>query len=116
MSRRYLWGSAIAGAAAGTVVGFFGAGGGMVLIPMLGRLTDIPEASLFSASLRIMLPICLTALIVTGQALPWREALPYLLGSILGGLLALRLRIPTRWLHRILGLLILLGGVRMLWT
>ena len=112
-------GYAIAGAAAGMVNGLFGAAGGMVLIPLLTLLTDLKEQELFSASLAIMLPICIVALGVTAlhQPLPLKESVPYLIGSALGGLAAgiLRKRIPTLWLHRILGLLIIWGGIRYLW-
>jgi uncharacterized membrane protein YfcA len=110
---------AIAGIAAGSINGLFGAAGGMVLIPLLTLLTDLKEEELFSSSLAIMLPICLVALAVTAlhQPLPLAASMPYLAGSSLGGLLAgiLRNRIPTLWLHRLLGLLIIWGGVRYLW-
>ena len=36
----------LAGAAAGTVTGLFGAGGGMILVPALGLLTDLEEETL----------------------------------------------------------------------
>lgn len=110
---------AIAGIAAGSINGLFGAAGGMVLIPLLTLLTDLKEEELFSSSLAIMLPICLVALAVTAlhQPLPLAASMPYLAGSGLGGFLAgiLRNRIPTLWLHRLLGLLIIWGGVRYLW-
>jgi uncharacterized membrane protein YfcA len=50
------------------------------------------------------------------QPLPLTTALPYLIGSALGGILAglLGKRIPTVWLHRGLGILILWGGYRYL--
>ena len=107
-----------AGIAAGAVNGFFGAGGGMVLVPGLAHWAGVPEGALFPTSLRIMLPICLTSLMLSGEALPIKEARPYLVGSGLGGILALPLarKVPTVWLHRVLGLLILLGGGKLLWT
>lgn len=45
-------------------------------------------------------------------------AVPYLVGGAVGGCLAglLYPKIPTKWLHRALGLLIVYGGVRLaLW-
>lgn len=106
-----------AGSAAGAVNGFFGAGGGMVLVPGLQKWGKLPQELLFPSSLRIMLPICLTSLVLSREALPLKAALPYLIGSGLGGLLAIPLskKVPTLWLHRVLGLLILLGGGRLLW-
>lgn len=113
-----IWKMALAGAAAGIVNGLFGAGGGMVLIPLLTALTDLKDREVFPASISIMLPMCLVSLAIgsAGTALPWRSALPYLIGSAIGGVLSgvLGKHIPTVWLHRILGILILYGGWRYL--
>ena len=108
-----------AGFSAGSVAGLFGAGGGMVLVPLLTLLTTVPARSVFPTSLSIMLPICLVSLVATAltNGLPWGEALPYLIGSTLGGILAgiFGNRIPLAWLHKGLGILILWGGIRYLW-
>ena len=109
---------ALAGFAAGSVTGLFGAGGGMVLVPLLCLLTDIEEDAIFPASVSIILPICLVCLFLRarGNGLPWPDAAPYLIGSSVGGILAgiLGQRIPVIWLHRILGAMILWGGIRYL--
>ena len=101
----------LAGICAGAINGFFGGCGGMVLVPMLG--STLEEEALFPASLAVMVPICLISLILGPGPLPLKEALPYLLGSFLGGLLSVRLAVKPRWLHRGLGLLIFFGGVRL---
>lgn len=110
--------TAIAGAAAGSVNGLFGAGGGMVLVPLLTSLTDIDDEDVFPASVSIILPICVVSLSfgAIGGVFAWKEALPYLIGSAAGGVLAglFGRKIPVAWLHRGLGLLILWGGVRYL--
>ena len=109
-----LW---IAGAAAGAVAGLFGAGGGLVLVPLLGMLTDLEEDAVFRASVAIILPICVVSIVMTPCFPPFGTVLPYLLGSCAGGLLSPRIsqRIPVLWLHRALGILILWGGIRYLW-
>ena len=88
----------------------------MVFLPALSRLTEAREEELFPASVATILPLCLVSLVVYGlhDPLPWAQALPYLIGSGLGGVAAgiSGKRIPTAVLHRILGLLILWGGVR----
>lgn len=118
MKKHTYLGTAIAGACAGAVAGLFGAGGGMVLVPLLTALTDLTEESIFPSSVTIILPICVTALAVTALSgpLPFREAVPYLVGSALGGFLAGKWgqKIPVQWLHRGLGILILWGGWRYL--
>lgn len=109
--------SLAAGAAAGAVNGLFGAGGGMVLVPMLSGNTVFSEDEVFSSSVLIILPICLVSLgVSTGFQLPWAQAWPFLAGGIPGGILAALLgkRIPLVWLHRMLGLMICYGGIRYL--
>lgn len=105
------------GGCAGIVNGLFGAGGGMVLLPLLRRTQAVQEQELFPSSLSILLPICLVSLVLTPGPMPWKDSLPYLLGSGLGGVIAgfLAPKIPTVWLHRVLGVMILWGGVRYLW-
>ena len=109
-------GITLAGTGAGTVNGLFGAGGGMVLIPLLSLLSDLDDDAVFPASVSIILPICLVSLSFTFQAsaMPWHTAIPYLIGSAAGGILAglFGKAIPTKWLHHALGLLIIWGGFR----
>ena len=108
----------LAGAVAGAANGLLGAGGGMILVPMLSKSGVLEEAEIFPASVAIILPVCLVSLSVSAfqGPLPWSGALPYLLGSIPGGILAglFGKKIPVKWLHRILGAVVLYGGIRYL--
>lgn len=114
---KYL-GAALAGLCAGAVNGLFGAAGGMVLVPLLSLLTDFDEREIFPASIAIILPVCLVSLAVTAITgeVAWQQSLPYLAGSAIGGILAglWGQKIPTLWLHRGLGVIILWGGIRYL--
>lgn len=107
----------LAGGAAGLVNGLLGAGGGMVLVPLLGT-AELREKEVFPCSVAVILPLCAVSLCVSAfsRPLPWLAALPYLLGAIPGGLIAgaVGAKIPTLWLHRILGVVILWGGIRYL--
>lgn len=118
-SKKGRWGLWIAGTLAGAVTGLFGAGGGMVLVPLLTMLSPLEREAVFPASVSIILPICAVTLAATAAtgSVAWGAALPYALGSAAGGILAGKFggRVPTVWLHRGLGLLILWGGVRYLW-
>ncbi len=108
----------LAGLSAGAVSGLFGAGGGMVLIPLLTFLTNLDEQELFPSSIAIILPICIVSLLVTfiTGSVQWSIAMPYLIGSAAGGIAAGKWGhiIPVNWLHRGLGILILWGGYRYL--
>jgi uncharacterized membrane protein YfcA len=112
-------GAGIAGLCAGALNGLFGAGGGLVLVPLMQLFTHEDEQTLFSSSVVILFPVCIISLLLAGgwQDFDLLTALPYLIGSLAGGIAAAfwGKRIPTKWLHRTLGLLILWGGIRYLW-
>ena len=106
-----------AGGAAGLINGLFGAGGGMVLVPLLGKRTGLNEQERFPASIAIIAPICIVSLLFSdGSSIGFWQVLPYLVGSAVGGVAAglWGRKIPTIWLHRVLGGLILWGGIRYL--
>ena len=112
-------GAGLAGLGAGALNGLFGAGGGMVLVPLMRILTDGEEDTLFPCSIVILFPVCIVSLLFAPgwEQFSFSQALPYLIGSGLGGICAglWGNRIPALWLHRILGVLIIWGGVRYLW-
>ena len=118
MKKYQLLGLILAGSTAGLVNGLFGAGGGMVLVPLLGLLTPMEDQEIFTASIAIILPLCLVSVLITAVngSLPWADAPPYLIGSAAGGTVAgiWGQKIPAKWLHRGLGMLIIWGGVRSL--
>jgi uncharacterized membrane protein YfcA len=109
---------ALAGLTAGAINGLFGAGGGMIMVSALGFTGEFQQEEVFPASVSIILPACLVSLSVSGlTGLPWRDSAPYLVGSVIGGVLAgvWGKYIPVKYMHRFLGLLILYGGFRYLW-
>ena len=116
---KQLIGAGIAGFCAGSLNGLFGAGGGMVLVPLLSTLAKIDEDQIFSTSVSVLLPVCVTSLLFSQSwnAFSLTVSLPFLLGSAISGILAGKWgsKIPTLWLHRVLGILILCGGIRYIW-
>ena len=112
------YGAALSSAAAGLANGLFGAGGGMVLLPLLSRLTELDGHECFASCVCIILPLSLVSAGVyalRGGSFA-TESVPYLIGGALGGVIAglLLKRLPTKWLHRVLGAFILWGGARLL--
>lgn len=106
----------IAGSLAGILNGLFGAGGGLVLVPLLSKWVGLEEKKAFATSVAIILPLSVVAFILFclkgGNV--WADALPYLLGGIVGGFLSARLfkTVSAAWLHRLFGLLMLFGGIK----
>ncbi len=117
MIQKY-WKALLAGSLAGMVYGLLGAGGGMILVPLLGGLCGVDTKESFATSISIILPISLVSLFVLSQttAIPWGEALPYLIGGLLGGTAGglLFSKISAKALHKILGCFILWGGIQLL--
>lgn len=110
---------AVSGLLAGAANGLLGAGGGMILVPLLTGWCQLGDKKSFATALAIILPLCLVSLGVycMGGALDFPLALPYLIGGFAGGLLGglLFRRVSAAFLHRALGAVILFGGVRLLW-
>ncbi len=108
----------LAGALAGFVNGFFGAGGGMVLVPLLILLCRLEDKAAFSSAIAVILPLCIVSIVIYAlhDSLPVSDALPYLIGGAAGGVLAglLFRKMPARALHLILGGVILAGGIRLI--
>ena len=111
---------ALSGAAAGLINGFFGAGGGMVLVPLLIRFCKLDDKQAFSTAVSILLPICLISIAVYWMhgTFPITEALPYLLGGLIGGIISglLFRKVSANFLHKGLGLIIIWGGLRLIWN
>lgn len=110
----------LSGMAAGLINGLFGAGGGMVLVPMLIKFCKLQDKKAFSSAISIILPLSLVSLFVYGRhgVFPVSEALPYLMGGLGGGLLGgiLFKNLSADFLHKFFGLIILWGGIRLLWN
>ena len=115
MKKRFPWlPAAFAGGAAGLVNGFFGGGGGMVLVPLLVSRCGLDRRRAFASSVAIILPLCVLSAVIyyyRGNLDPV-QALPYLAGGLAGGVIGGKLfeKVPIAWLKRIFALLILYGA------
>lgn len=109
---------ALAGSAAGLANGFFGGGGGSVLVPVLTRLCGMEQRRAFATSVAVILPLCVLSVVIYFMrgGLDLTVAWPYLVGGTVGGWLGGRLFKGVRvdWLRRGFGLLLIYGGVRYL--
>ncbi len=110
------WKYFIIGGLSGAANGLFGAGGGLFLVPLLLNWIKMDSKKAFATSVAIIFPISIASLIIfllKGNTV-FSTALPFLIGGILGGFFSGKIfhRIPTIWLHRLFGILILYGAVR----
>ncbi|MDD2417949.1 MAG: TSUP family transporter [Oscillospiraceae bacterium] len=104
------------GALAGAANGFFGAGGGLFLVPLFVRWLEIEEKKAFATSVAVIFPLSAISLIVYFLKVNINiiEYLPILLGGLAGGLIAGQIfgKISVTLLRRVFGILIIYGGIR----
>ncbi len=107
---------AVTGALAGAANGFFGAGGGLFLVPLLTSWCGMEQKRAFATSVAVIFPLCAVSAVIYGikGGLPLLSAVPYCIGGAAGGVLAGRLfgRVKAGLLRRAFGVLLLYGGVR----
>lgn len=119
MGTRKTWlAPALAGAAAGLANGFFGGGGGMILVPLLVRKCALTQRQAFATSVAVILPLCILSSVIYffRGGLDLTAALPYLAGGLVGGWIGGKVfqKLNMTWLRRAFALLILYGGVKAL--
>ena len=109
---------AASGAVAGLANGFFGAGGGMFLVPLFCRWCHLEEREAFATSVAVIAPMSAVSagIYLFRGDVSLKTAFPFLIGGLVGGLFAGKFlkRIPTVWLRRMFALFLLYGGVRSL--
>ena len=106
----------VTGALAGAANGFFGAGGGLFLVPLFIGWVRLEQRRAFATSVAVILPLSIVSVWIYWRQgnLDFGQALPYLIGGAAGGLLSGRLfgRLQMVWLRRAFGVMLLYGGVR----
>lgn len=112
-----LW-CGVAGGLAGLVNGFFGGGGGMVLVPLLTGSCGLDQQEAFANSVLIIFPLCaLSSVIYLFRGdVDLIAALPYLAGGLLGGFIGGKIfkGISPKLLRKVFAAFILYGGVKAL--
>lgn len=101
----------------GTLNGMFGAGGGIVAVPML-RKSGIKDKGAHASSIAVILPISLVSLgmyLLNGRV-DLSDGLPFVLPGIVGAVTGTFIlsKIPKKWLHRVFGALIIYAGIRLI--
>lgn len=101
----------------GAVNGLFGAGGGIVAVPML-RKFGVSDKSAHASSVALIFPLSVVSflLYLFDGRVAFSDGLPYLLPGVGGAVLGTVLlsKIPAKWLHRVFGCFVIFAGVRMM--
>ena len=112
--------AAIAGAVAGIVNGTFGAGGGMLLFPLLIGWLKLDEKKALATSVAIILSLSALSAFVHvrqgGLSDSGISVWPFLVGGLIGGCIAGMTfgKVNSLWLRRAFALFVLYGGIRAL--
>ena len=114
---RKKWWGVLGGLGAGVINGLLGAGGGMVVVPLLSAMGVRGKKS-HATALMVIVPLSAVSAVlylVQGRV-GFADALPWLPGSLLGAYWGSQLmpKIATGWLKLLFGGLMLWGGVRLL--
>lgn len=107
---------AIIGTAAGVVNGIFGAGGGMILVPLLSKWAGLDYKAALATSVAVILPVSVSSALVYifGHGFDFTVALPYAFGGLIGGFIGGRVfkNVSAKWMRRIFALFVIYGGVK----
>ena len=91
------------GAFAGIVCGFFGSGGGMILVPAFVYLLDLSEKEARATSVFAILPMVIASFFFYLQSdyIDWKISILSAIGGIIGGYIGAKLlkRTKNEWLQ-----------------
>ncbi|MBQ7373774.1 MAG: sulfite exporter TauE/SafE family protein [Clostridia bacterium] len=109
---------AITGALTGLANGFFGGGGGMIVVPLMIYLLKIKTKTAHATALAVILPITLISALVyfLSGKFDFKVGVPSLVGVVLGGIIGAWLlgKLSADWLTKIFSLVMLVAGVKAL--
>ena len=110
--------SIMIGVVSGFINGLFGAGGGMVVVPMLIRLLKFKTKQAHATAILIILPLSLVSglLYLSFGNFNATVGIPTSIGVILGGIVGAFLlsKISSKWIGTIFSVLMAAAGVKMM--
>lgn len=108
----------LTGVLTGVINGFFGGGGGMVLVPLLIAVLRLQQKTAHATALAVILPISVISAItyLFGGKVEWGLVLLVSIGASLGGVLGAFFlkKINNGALNKIFALLMIVAGAKML--
>ncbi|MBQ3235779.1 MAG: sulfite exporter TauE/SafE family protein [Clostridia bacterium] len=110
---------ALAGAGVGLINGFFGGGGGMVVLPVLTMIFKYEQKRAHATAIAVILPVSVVsaiAYVISGKASAFTlDTLFVTIGVVAGGILGALLlkKINNGWLSKIFAVVMLVAGVKL---
>jgi uncharacterized membrane protein YfcA len=108
----------LGGAFIGFVNGFFGAGGGMLAVPVLCFIAKLPEKLAHATAISVILPLSIVSSVVyiKNGALDLNIFPPVLIGTLIGGILgaALLIKLNNKILASIFYIAMFAAGLRLI--
>ncbi|NLP46467.1 MAG: TSUP family transporter [Epulopiscium sp.] len=102
----------------GFVNGFFGSGGGIIVVPALESVLHVEKHKAHATAIGIILPLSiLSAFIYIKQGLLPKGYLGWItLGGAIGGYIGAKWlpKISSSWLHKIFGIFMIIAAIRMI--
>lgn len=106
------------GITTGLANGLFGSGGGMIAVPALNIIVKMEEHKSHATAISIILPLTLVSsfIYVKGGYMDFDTAFKVIPGGLVGGYLGAKFlkACPTKWLHKIFGIFIIAGAIKMI--
>lgn len=107
--------SLIAGLSVGFVNGFLGAGGGMILVPLLTYLFKMDTKVVHSTAVFVMMPICLISGItyIIKGVVDFKTLLPVAIGTLIGGVIGsvFLKKLQSKWINYIFYVVMIASGI-----
>lgn len=113
------WILVIGGIFVGFLSGFFGGGGGMLLVPLLVYAGGLSQKEAHATAQSIILPLSVLsgAVYIIMDGYDFEIGLPVGIAFVVGGIVGSLIlkKIPNKWLGIVFAVLMIVGGVRLLW-
>lgn len=108
----------ITGAVCGAVNGFFGGGGGMIVVPMLCKLLKYETKVAHATALAIILPVSIVSGItyIINKQFDFSIGISVTIGALIGGIAGALLlkKLSAKWVAKIFAVVMLIAGGKLL--
>ena len=108
----------LTGVVTGLANGFFGGGGGMIVVPLLTFLLYMKAKAAYATAIAIILPVSIISAVVyfLKGSFNFPVGIPSGAGVVLGGIAGAWLlgKLSSKWITRIFAVIMLAAGVKLL--